>query len=144
MNTRTLGLIVSFTLLFAVAILLYLGSTNVSGLSPKEEGEPVVCTMDAKQCPDGSFVGRVGPDCQFAACPSEAGRADSQPNAVRVMCREEARDQACTREFVPVCGLTRMECISAPCEPVPETYSNACTACSNERVVSYTPGACEE
>lgn len=29
----------------------------------------VVCTMDAKQCPDGSFVGRTGPNCEFAACP---------------------------------------------------------------------------
>lgn len=30
---------------------------------------PVVCTMDAKECPDGSFVGRTGPRCEFAACP---------------------------------------------------------------------------
>ncbi|HTK33346.1 MAG TPA: hypothetical protein VL335_02235, partial [Candidatus Paceibacterota bacterium] len=32
--------------------------------------EPVVCTMEAKQCPDGSYVGRSGPQCEFAACPS--------------------------------------------------------------------------
>jgi len=25
--------------------------------------------MEAKECPDGSFVGRTGPDCAFAACP---------------------------------------------------------------------------
>ena len=30
--------------------------------------EKVVCTMDAKQCPDGSYVGRSGPDCEFV-CP---------------------------------------------------------------------------
>ncbi len=30
----------------------------------------VVCTQDAMQCPDGSYVGRTGPDCQFAACPA--------------------------------------------------------------------------
>ncbi|MEN9852663.1 MAG: hypothetical protein RI996_606 [Candidatus Parcubacteria bacterium] len=28
----------------------------------------VACTMDAKQCPDGSYVGRSGPNCQFV-CP---------------------------------------------------------------------------
>lgn len=28
----------------------------------------VACTMDAKQCPDGSYVGRSGPQCQFV-CP---------------------------------------------------------------------------
>lgn len=30
--------------------------------------EPVVCTKDAKVCPDGSTVGRVLPDCEFAKC----------------------------------------------------------------------------
>lgn len=31
----------------------------------------VACTLDAKLCPDGSWVGREGPQCQFAACPGE-------------------------------------------------------------------------
>ena len=31
--------------------------------------QPAFCTMDAKMCPDGSYVGRVPPACQFAACP---------------------------------------------------------------------------
>ena len=30
--------------------------------------QPVACTMDAKQCPDGSYVGRSGPKCEFV-CP---------------------------------------------------------------------------
>jgi putative hemolysin len=28
------------------------------------------CTEEAKICPDGSAVGRVGPNCEFAPCPS--------------------------------------------------------------------------
>lgn len=32
--------------------------------------EQVLCTMEAKQCPDGSFVGRQGPKCDFAPCPT--------------------------------------------------------------------------
>ena len=31
--------------------------------------EPIACTMEAKQCPDGSYVGRVPPECEFAPCP---------------------------------------------------------------------------
>ncbi len=27
------------------------------------------CTQDAKQCPDGSYVGRTGPNCEFTQCP---------------------------------------------------------------------------
>lgn len=34
-------------------------------------GGDVACTMEAKQCPDGSFVGREGPSCAFAACPAQ-------------------------------------------------------------------------
>jgi|GEM_PF-1516104 len=30
---------------------------------------PVACTLEAKMCPDGSYVGRVAPDCKFAPCP---------------------------------------------------------------------------
>lgn len=29
----------------------------------------IACTMEAKLCPDGSYVGRVGPKCEFARCP---------------------------------------------------------------------------
>lgn len=29
-----------------------------------------VCTMDVKICPDGSYVSRVSPDCNFTPCPS--------------------------------------------------------------------------
>ncbi len=30
---------------------------------------PIACTMEAKLCPDGSYVGRGGPNCEFAPCP---------------------------------------------------------------------------
>lgn len=31
--------------------------------------EGKMCTMEAKLCPDGSYVGRSGPNCAFAPCP---------------------------------------------------------------------------
>lgn len=30
----------------------------------------IACTQEAKICPDGSSVGRVGPNCEFEICPS--------------------------------------------------------------------------
>lgn len=39
--------------------------------SVPKQTEPIVCAMDAKECPDGSFVGRVGPSCAFAPCPTQ-------------------------------------------------------------------------
>jgi hypothetical protein len=47
------------------AILHTKGTELVSG----EDGS-FACTMDAKVCPDGTYVGRVPPYCQFAACES--------------------------------------------------------------------------
>lgn len=29
------------------------------------------CTLEAKVCPDGSFVSRAGPNCEFAPCPNQ-------------------------------------------------------------------------
>jgi hypothetical protein len=34
------------------------------------EVKNTVCTMEAKLCPDGSSVGRSGPRCEFAPCPT--------------------------------------------------------------------------
>lgn len=36
---------------------------------PTQTPGQVMCTQEAKQCPDGSYVGRTGPNCAFAACP---------------------------------------------------------------------------
>ena len=43
-------------------------SARQSPPSPKPTGQ-TVCTQDAKLCPDGSYVGRTGPNCEFAKCP---------------------------------------------------------------------------
>jgi|GEM_PF-415312 len=40
-------------------VLEHPGAPTVSG---------TVCTADAKLCPDGTAVGRTGPNCEFAAC----------------------------------------------------------------------------
>lgn len=102
---------------------------------PVSSDDMVVCTMDAKQCPDGSYVGRVGPDCSFAPCPTAQTQA--------IVCADSSRNvDACIEIYQPVCASVEVQCITAPCDPVPQTYSNSCFACSDDNVVSYTMGAC--
>lgn len=49
-----------------IASLIIAGCTTfIDKKSPK-----IACTQEAKLCPDGSYVGRVGPNCEFAPCPS--------------------------------------------------------------------------
>lgn len=35
-----------------------------------QQTTPTACTQEAKLCSDGSFVGRTGPKCEFAPCPT--------------------------------------------------------------------------
>ena len=35
----------------------------------RDDSGQVACTQEAKLCPDGSYVGRTGPKCEFAPCP---------------------------------------------------------------------------
>lgn len=55
------------------------------------------------------------------------------------------RSQMCTREYRPVCATrdTGVRCVTTPCPSTEKvTKSNACTACADEKVFSYTEGAC--
>ena len=36
----------------------------------KTNSSPIACTQEAKQCADGSYVSRTGPNCEFTACPN--------------------------------------------------------------------------
>jgi hypothetical protein len=50
----------------------------------------------------------------------------------------------CIEIYQPVCGQMQVECITAPCDPVKQTFENSCKACTNERVLSYTKGECSD
>ena len=41
-------------------------------LEKRSGNNSIFCPQDAKVCPDGSYVGREGPNCEFTACPQES------------------------------------------------------------------------
>jgi hypothetical protein len=45
------------------------GAPEDGGVGTPGGGGGVMCAQDAKQCPNGSYVTRTGPNCEFAACP---------------------------------------------------------------------------
>ena len=61
------------TYIAIIVLVVLAGAAVVFGVKKSAEApivkEPAICTMEAKQCPDGSYVGRSGPKCEFAACP---------------------------------------------------------------------------
>lgn len=51
-------------------MLVWVGWTQFQSIrAAPDERSQVFCTADAKLCPDGSYVGRIAPDCRFAQCP---------------------------------------------------------------------------
>lgn len=49
--------------------------SQVEGNNDIDEDEEAIpyCTPDARECPDGSFVFRGGPECEFTPCPGLYG-----------------------------------------------------------------------
>ena len=65
----------------------------------------IACTLEAKLCPDGSAVGRQGPNCEFAKCP-DIKMAGSIKGKVTVG---------------PICPVERP---GVPCPVPPEAYTS--------------------
>ncbi|MEP7162836.1 MAG: Gmad2 immunoglobulin-like domain-containing protein [Candidatus Moraniibacteriota bacterium] len=63
------------------AVLLILLGVGIF-FSRQKTNEEVGCTMEAKLCPDGSSVGRSGPKCEFAPCPTPQAAINNE--AIRI------------------------------------------------------------
>lgn len=76
-----------FVIIFIVAVFILGGLLYIYNPDPVEyknpnEPEQVVCTMEAMLCPDGSYVGRIGPNCEFAPCPSIDNQSEIPKDAI--------------------------------------------------------------
>ena len=61
--------------LFLIGLAIILAGCSLPGLKIA----PKACTLEAKICPDGSAVGRTGPNCEFAECPTSAEATAGRP-----------------------------------------------------------------
>jgi hypothetical protein len=68
------GLIPISVVLGLAVLLLGAGFYFYTQEKPKTTNSPSkACTEEARQCPDGSYVSRNGPNCEFSACPIVSG-----------------------------------------------------------------------
>lgn len=103
--------------IISVGILVILVGGIVYYKNQKEQtvGQSVVCAMDAKVCPDGSYVSRSGPKCEFAECPK---------TTVVVNNGEGKLEGSVT--VGPVCPASFAEQYPTfSCTPTPEMYAAA-------------------
>lgn len=82
-NIVLLGLILILT---AIAVVLGIFAYNLSK-DDRANDDQIACTLEAKLCPDGSYVGRNPQNnCEFNECP-----AASVPIDEGVFCTSEAK-----------------------------------------------------
>lgn len=81
-NMKWLFIIFILILIVLIPVLIFLflkiSNQNNNSISPTPSPAPVACTLDAKICPDGSTVGRQGPNCEFAPCPTGSPSASME------------------------------------------------------------------
>ena len=65
---RILHIVAAVLLLTAVQVIAFVEYFGVQKQGSFQDRQ-VFCTKEAKLCPDGSAVGRTGPNCEFAECP---------------------------------------------------------------------------
>lgn len=71
-KNNALGIIIIVVIIFIVGAALASNRDD----APKRQGA-VACAQDVKQCADGSYVSRVAPTCEFAACASAPAKSTS-------------------------------------------------------------------
>lgn len=67
---KRIGIIILLIFLGGVVVGSYYFWNDITNfLNLKEEVKEVDCATDTEECPDGSFVKRISPSCEFAECP---------------------------------------------------------------------------
>ena len=73
-----------------VFVLIIAGSAGANFfVASQKNTKYVACTTEAKICPDGSSVGRTGPNCEFAECPVVVAMEEGVPDDWQTYRNEE-------------------------------------------------------
>lgn len=83
MNTTAkviLWIIVIAVIGIAIYAFVYSGNGRTSAFDDASNTAAIgtICTLDAKMCPDGSYVGRTGPNCEFVCPPASTSTNTGQ------------------------------------------------------------------
>jgi hypothetical protein len=105
--------------------------------------DPDQCALVKFMCEENRvpFFDESGCGCEYTFPSEETPSMPPAPGKLQAIDCSESRPEACTKEYMPVCGWYNQEiqCIQYPCA---ETYGNKCTACADEKVAYYTEGEC--
>jgi hypothetical protein len=69
---------------------------------------------------------------------------NNENSSSTIACEDADRNpqKECPAVEDPVCATVQIQCVKAPCDPIKETFGNACEACRNPLVSEYANGEC--
>jgi hypothetical protein len=133
-----------------ISLMREIGSSAGSRANEAENAVPVEAPMQIRQSVQTESRAVAGSIESMAventAVDSVAANLEQKQLAVEISQCTLPRPEICTEEYMPVCAVrdTGVRCVTTPCDSTEHIeYSNACAACSDADVISYTDGRCE-
>lgn len=126
-------------LLIAVGVLA-VGAGALYYYAKKQAPSQIACTQEAKLCPDGSYVSRTGPNCEFEACPSTDSTGSPQASSGQPsmdLGQSELTDATIADPFPPLFLGVKWEEINS--EKIPEGRVYVSVSPSESRYINL-PG----
>ncbi len=110
------------------------------------EEHTVACTMDAQQCPDGTWIGRTGPHCEFDCSAHQETKEGTEKKVVvhpsyvgvavpvekhstenkKDLCASQGKQVMCGQPPIPECLKDDAPYKCRMPMPLPRTYTNRC------------------
>jgi len=108
MTKKIIFTLISIIILL-IGILIYTYTQNAN-----QSPTFTACTLEGKVCPDGSVVGRAGPNCEFAECPPSAETIEDDPDEVPTHQNTESVDNNQFRSTLEISEKNNYEEIVCP------------------------------
>ena len=80
---------------------------------------------------------------QYGMCHLSDGNVCEEWAYMRGECKVIKQPVACTLEYAPVCALVHIQCVTTPCEPIEQTFWNACQMKANSLAEFLHDGECK-
>ena len=114
MHWKVIAIIVA---VLGIGAVLYVAINSSAPASYVTEPPATACPADAKLCPDGSAVGRTGPNCEVAECPiaqAPLPGASTSAQSLTVFAKIDEKVEAFGIAITPLKVLSDSRCPADP------------------------------